>query len=153
MSTQISTKEDPIFAYRQAWIKAVKTADLDSLLALVTDDIVLMSPNDTTVYGKAEFQSWLEEYFQYFRMTAFSEPEREVVVNGDFAIERSAYMVAIVPVAGGSRMRDDGHFLTIWKHQPDDSWKIWQTMWNSIKPIGIGTNRYMSRLMQKKMPR
>jgi ketosteroid isomerase-like protein len=150
MSTQPAADEDVIAPYRRAFIQASKTGDVDALISLVEEDVVAMSPNDTTVYGKAEYRSWWEEYFQYFRLTAFEEPERNLVVHGDFAIEHSAYMIAIVAVNGGTRIRDDGRTLTIWRKQPDDSWKMWQTIWNSTKPIGVGTNRYMSRLMQKK---
>ena len=143
-------KEDPIAPYRQAWNTAFKAGDIEGLASLAGDDIVLMGPNDTTIFGKDEYRSWLEEYFQYFRVTALSEPERSVDISGDFATEHSAYMIAIVPVSGGGRIRDDGRTLSIWKRQPDGTWKIWQTIWNSSKPIGSGTNRYMSRLMQKK---
>jgi ketosteroid isomerase-like protein len=150
MSTRPVMKEDLILPYRQGVIKAAKAGDIEALMSFVTDDIVSMSPNDTTIYGKAEYRAWWEEYFQYFRLVAFSEPERNVIVNGDFATELADYMIAVAPVGGGTRLRDDGRTLTIWKRQPDDSWKMWQTIWNSTKPIGIGTNRYMSRLMQKK---
>src|SRR5438552_1978828 len=150
MNTQLAKPEDPIFAYRQKFIKAAKAGDTNMLVSLATEDIVLMSPNDTTVYGAAEYRAWWEEYYQYFRLVAFDEPERDVIINGDFGTENSAYMIAVVPAGGGSRIRDDGRSLTIWKLQSDGSWKIWQMMWNSSKPIGIGTNRYMSRLMQKK---
>jgi ketosteroid isomerase-like protein len=151
MSTQILMKDDPIFAYRHAFLQAAKDGDVDGLVALAADDIVSMSPNDTTVYGKAEYRAWWEEYFQYFKFEAFTEPERSVVMNGDYATEHSVYMLAIVPASGGNRIRDDGRSLTVWKRQQDGSWKIWQMLWNSITPIGIGTNRYMSRLMQKKV--
>src|SRR2546425_4842971 len=150
MSTQPLMKDDPILPFRQAFIQAAKAGDVDALVSCVADDIVSMSPNDTTVYGKDEYRAWWEEYFQYFRLVAWNEPERSVVINGDFATEHSAYMIAVVSAAGGSRMRDDGRTLSIWKRQQDGSWKIWQSIWNSTKPIGIGTNRYMSRLMQKK---
>jgi ketosteroid isomerase-like protein len=150
MSTEVSIIEDPIFTYRQAFLNAARSGDVDALVSLAADDIVSMSPNDTTVYGKEEYRAWWEEYFQYFRLAAFTEPERSVVMHGDFATEYSVYMIAVVPVGGGSRIRDDGRTLTIWKRQPDSSWKIWQIIWNSAKPIGIGTNRYMSRLMQRK---
>jgi len=153
MNTQLAKPEDPIFAYRQEFIKAAKAGDTNTLVLLATEDIVLMSPNDTSVYGAAEYRAWWEEYFQYFRVVAlvFDELQRDVIINGDFAIERSAHMIAVVPAAGGTRIRDDGQSVTIWKRQSDGSWKIWQMMWNSSKPIGIGTNRYMSRLMQKKV--
>ena len=150
MSTQVVTDKDPILAYREKYIRACKAGDIDTLVSLAADDIVVMSPNDTTVYGTAEYRAWWEEYFQYFRLTAFNEPERDVVLNGDYATEHSAYMVAILPVGGGTRIRDDGRALTIWKRQTDNSWKIWQMIWNSSKPIGSGTNRYMSRLFQNK---
>ena len=129
---------------------AAKAGDIDTVVSLVAEDVVIMPPNDTTIYGRDEFRAWWEEYYQYFRIVAWSESERDVTINGDFALERSGYMGAVVPVSGGSRIRDDGRFFTIWKRQSDGSWKIWQQMWNSIKPVGIGTNRYMSRMMQKK---
>jgi ketosteroid isomerase-like protein len=150
MSTQPAPKTDVIAPYREAFMNAAKAADVEALASMVEDDIVSMSPNDTTVYGKDEYRAWWEEYFQYFRLVAFSEPERNVVVNGDIAIEISGYMIAVAPANGESRIRDDGRTMTIWKRQADDSWRISQTIWNSTKPIGIGTNRYMSRLMQKK---
>jgi ketosteroid isomerase-like protein len=150
MSTQPLSAQDPIFRLRQTYIKAAIDGDVDALISLASDDIVVMSPNDTTVYGKAEWKAWWEEYFQDFRIVALTEPDRDLTISGDFATEVSGYMLAIVPVKGGTRIRDDGRFLTIWKRQPDGSWKMWQTMWNSVKPIGSGTNRYKSRLMQKK---
>jgi ketosteroid isomerase-like protein len=150
MSIQIFPTEDPIFVFRQKLLNALKGGDVDAVVSFAADDVVIMSPNDSTLYGKAEWKEWLEEYFQYFRFVVFNEPERSVVVNGDFATELTTYMIAIAPVGGTSRIRDDGRFLTIWKLQPDGAWKIWQMIWNSTKPIGIGTNRYMWRVTQKK---
>ena len=123
MSTQVSYNQDPIFALRQSIICAVKTHDIDTLVSLVADDAVIMPPNDTTIYGRDEWRGWWEEYYQYFGIAAISESEREVTINGDFAAERSGYMAAVAPVSGGSRIRDDGRFLTIWKRQADGSWK------------------------------
>jgi ketosteroid isomerase-like protein len=150
MSTHPSSSKDPIAGLRRAYNEAALRGDTDAMLSFATDDIVVMSPNDTTLYGKTEWKAWLEEYLQYFRVVSLTEPDRDVIVCGDIATEVSGYMLAIVPVSGGARIRDDGRMLTIWKRQPDRSWKMWQMMWNSMKPIGIGTNRYMSRLMQKK---
>ncbi len=149
MSTQPSSAKDPIFDLHQSFIKASREGDIQTLVLLGSDDIVCMSPNDTTLYGKDEWKAWWEEYFQFFRISALTESDRDVVIAGDYATEIWGYMIAIVPESG-TRFRDDGRFLTIWKRQADDSWKIWQIMWNSIKPIGSGTNRYMSRLKQKK---
>jgi ketosteroid isomerase-like protein len=150
MSTEVARTNDPILLYRQTFIDAAKAGDIEGMISVADDEVVIMSPNDSTLYGKNEWKEWLEEYFQYFRFTAFTEPERSIVFNGDFATECTVYMIAIAPVGGRSRIRDDGRFLTIWKRQRGGAWKMWQVMWNSTKPIGIGTNRYMWRTMQKK---
>jgi ketosteroid isomerase-like protein len=102
------------------------------------------------LFGPEEVGEWWKEYFEYFRITSITETEREVTINGDLAIHQSNYMIVITPMKGGTRIRDDGRFLRIWKRQPDGSWKMWRVMWNSIRPVGSGTNRYMSRLLQKK---
>ena len=150
MSSQPSSNENPILALREIFIDAMKSGDVDRLETLFADDAIYMPPNDTTLYGKPEVRAWHEEYLQYFKVTAFAFPERDVEITEDWAVERSTYMIAIIPVEGGTRIRDDGRILAIWKRQPGGSWKIWQQLWNSIKPVGIGTNRYMARLMQKK---
>jgi len=150
MSTEAVRQNDPIFPRRQKFIDAAKAGDIEAMTSLADDDVVIMSPNDSTLYGKAEWKEWLEEYFQYFRFAAFTEPERHIEFNDGFATECTAYMIALAPVGGRNRIRDDGRFLTIWKRQADGDWKMWQMIWNSTKPIGIGTNRYMWRFMQKK---
>ena len=141
--------DDPIFALRQKYVAAMKSGDIDVLASLCADDVVIMSPNDSTLYGIAEYREWLEEYRQNFRITAFTEPDRHIVIDGDYATEWSTYMVAIEPLAGSGRIRDDGRTFMIWRRQ-GGTWKIWQIMWNSEKPIGSGTNRYMWRSSQKK---
>ena len=153
MTTQPTSNQDPVSAQIQVFLDAFKAGDVDRFTSLFTDDTVVMPPNDTTLYGKAEVRAWHEDYRQYFRVVLISFPERDIAVTGDWAVERSSYTVSIAPAAGSGRIRDDGRRLVVWKRQPDASWKIWQMLWNSIKPIGIGTNRYMARLMQKKASR
>ena len=109
-----------------------------------------MPPNDTSLFGPEEVREWWKEYFEYFRLTSITVPERDVTFSGDLAIEEINYMIVITPVKGGTRIRDDGRFFFVWRRQPDGSWKMWRAIWNSIRPVGSGTNRYLSRLMQKK---
>ena len=141
---------DALLAARQVWVTSVKAGDLDKLASILDAETVWMPPNDTTLFGPEEVREWWKEYFEYFRVTSITVPEREVTIRGDLAIEESTYMIAITPVKGGTRIRDDGRMLTLWKLQSDGSWKMWRVMWNSIRPVGSGTNRYMSRLLQKR---
>jgi ketosteroid isomerase-like protein len=150
MSSKPLEATDQLLAVSQAFSAALKARDLDRLAALLDPEAIWMPPNDTSLFGAEEVREWWKEYFDYFRLTSISESEREVTINGELAIEQTNYMVVITPVKGSTRIRDDGRWLRVWKRQPDGSWKMWRAMWNSIRPVGSGTNRYMSRLLQKR---
>jgi ketosteroid isomerase-like protein len=150
MSTKPLEATDPLLAPSRAYMEAIKTRDFDKLTGLLDPEAIFMPPNDTTLFGPAEVLEWWKEYFDFFRLTSISESEREVTVSGELAVEISMHMIVITPVKGGTRIRDDARIFKIWKRQPDGSWKMWRVMWNSIRPVGAGTNRYMSKLLQKR---
>jgi hypothetical protein len=58
--------------------------------------------------------------------------------------------VTIVPKRQGARIRDDIRSLIVWKRDGDGTWKITQHIWNSVKPVGAGTNRFMTHMLDKK---
>lgn len=131
-------------------MKASISGDVDLLLSLFTDDAIVMPPNDTTVFGKEEIRAWWQEYFSFFRVTTSVETEREVTYAGDQAFDRAAFSVTIVPQQQGARIADDIRSLTVWRLGSDGEWRISHQIWNSTKPVGSGTNRYMTRMLQKK---
>jgi len=51
---------DPIAEGRHTWTEGVKTADAARVISTFCDDIVLMPPNETSLYGKGEAMEWLE---------------------------------------------------------------------------------------------
>lgn len=138
-----------IAAARQVWMDAWRGSDTKTMETILCDDVVFMPPNETSLYGKDEVMEWLSEYSEHFRVTVVNGTETELVLAGDLAIEQWSYMVAIELIHGNERIRDDGRFFTIWKQEPKGVWKISQTMWNSIRPIGTGTSRYLARLREK----
>jgi uncharacterized protein (TIGR02246 family) len=141
---------DPIPEKHQLLIDASKQGDVDALVSLFCEDAVLMAPNETTLYGRSELREWYEEYFQNFRITALGVTERDVTVLDGWAIERLGYTIAITPVAGGERIRDDSRWFAVWRRDPDGVWRMAQAMFNSIRPIGSGTSRFISRMSQKR---
>jgi len=143
------SQSDPLAALHRQFIAAVMSADVPAIVALYSDTAVLMPPNDTSLFGKRELEEWHREYFESFRVSVFEEVEREVEVFEACIVERWAYLVAIEPVGEGDRIRDDGRFLIIWKKEKGE-WLISQAMFNSIRPIGSGTSRFLARLSKKK---
>ena len=126
------------------------SGDLNKLVSLFAENAVVMPPNDTTLFGKDEIQTWWEDYFRHFRIASSVEIEREVTVGEHQLFERGSASVVIVPRARGPRIRDDIRDLVVWKRDASGTWKISHMIWNSIKPVGSGTNRYMTRMLQKK---
>ena len=130
------------------FIDAMKAGNVAQLVALLEDDVVFMPQADTTLYGKGEVEDWYKEYFEYFSVLDLDVTEHEATLAGDCLVERSGLSVKLVAKKGGTSIYDDARILSIWRRQPDGSWKMWQSMWNSVKAIGAGTNRFLVRFMQ-----
>ena len=130
------------------FIEAMKTSNVGELVALLEDEVVFMPQADTTLYGKKEVEDWYEEYFEYFSVLELDVTEHAVALAGDCLVERSGVSVKLVAKKGGTSIYDDARILSIWRRQPDGSWKMWQSMWNSVKAIGAGTNRFLVRFME-----
>jgi ketosteroid isomerase-like protein len=108
-----------------------------------------MATNDPSLDGKVEVADSFREYFAHFKITSFAESDRHETLLGDWAVERWSYQLAIQPTAGGDRILDEGRLLLVWKRSAKDEWQIAQQMWNSSRPIGSGTSRFMSLLKQR----
>ena len=149
MTRPLHQDKDPLLDGHAIWMEVSRTGDVGKLGVILSDDVLLMPPNETSLYGKSEVMEWFAEYFRDFRIASIVETDREIIVAEGIAIEHWTYMVAIDPLDGSTRIRDDGRFLTIWRRQDDGSWKISHNIWNSVRPIGSGTSRFLS-LMKKR---
>ena len=147
MSTE-NRDSDPIAEPRRRLNEAFLKSDVPTVLLYYGENSVLMAPNEPSLFGKREIEEWHHEYFSAFRIVALEQTEREVTMSDAWAVERWAYLVAIQSLTGEDRIRDDGRFLTVWGKE-DGAWRIQQTMFNSIRPIGSGTSRFLVRLKKK----
>ena len=146
MPADASTKDDPIIGERERHREALRRADLPTLVSSFRDDAIFMPSNETTLCGHADIRKWYEEYFRYFRIETLVETERSVTLMDEWAFERYAYAIALVPVNGGDRIWDDGRFLSVWRRGADNDWKMAQAIFNSIRPIGSGTSKFIARM-------
>src|SRR5262245_10997609 len=111
------------------WLNAMKANDAEALGRLVTADVVLMPPHQEPVAGPQAVINWFAGVVKQARTVEVDIPEREVMIAGDFGIERGAFTWKVAPTAGGSPIEDGGHFLAIWQRQPDGSWKVKRNIW------------------------
>ena len=111
------------------WLEASKQGDVDTLLTLLADDVIFITPGREP-FGKEQFANANEE-MKNMKM----EPDidiKEIEVAGDWAWMRSFLKVSFTP-AGGNATKHSGHILTIFQKQADGHWVIKRDA-NFVKP-------------------
>jgi len=127
--------KEPIDKGHQQWLSAMRSNDPEALGRIVTGDVILMPPHQEPVTGRQGVMNWFAAVVEQARTVAVGVPEREVILAGDFGIERGAFTWKVAPVSGGSQIEDHGHFVAVWQRQPDGGWKVKSNIWNSTLPV------------------
>jgi ketosteroid isomerase-like protein len=124
--------------------KAIQTADSAQAAALIrgdtagavayyADDAIVMAPNDKLAKGRDAIAKAIGNIFAAGKITAFSTHREDLLVTGDYAIETLSFEMTIQPKAG-KPMTDKGKGLTVFKKQPDGSYKAIRDIFNSDLP-------------------
>lgn len=104
------------------WISATREGDLETVLGLMTDDVVFLVPGREPM-GKREFAAASRTPPGTPRPAIEGASEiREIGVAGDWAWMRSELSVAVTP-PGGARIERAGYTLTILR-KVDGRWKL-----------------------------
>jgi ketosteroid isomerase-like protein len=120
-------------------LAAVNSSDDGRLLAVWSNDGILMPPNHAAIRGRAELQKYFKERFSGTRFR-FSFRLSDIQLAGDVAFERLAYTALIWPAEGGPPVEDAGKGLHVYRRQPDGSWKLALDIWNSDRPVAPHTS-------------
>lgn len=102
------------------WMLSSQTGDVDTVLSLMTDDVVFMTPGREP-FGKAEFASQSKN-MTGVKLQVESTPV-EIKVLGDWAYVRSHLTVKMTPPNGEPKTRT-GYTLTIFMRQPNGQWLL-----------------------------
>ena len=99
------------------WIAASRAGDLQTVLGLMSDDIIFMVPGRS--FGRAEFQA----AFQGMKGMAFDAVSEvlEVQVIGNHAWCRTHLKVTMSP-PNGNTVRRSGNTLSILRKEPNGKW-------------------------------
>ena len=108
-----SDDEKAIRALVDTWMRATKSGEAESVLSLMTDDVVFMVPGQEP-FGKEAFAA-ASKGMKGARFEVHSEI-REIKVLGDWAYMWTRLSVAMTP-PGGAPMKRAGHTLSILKKQ------------------------------------
>lgn len=102
------------------WMAASKAGDRDTVLSLMTDDVVFMVPGREP-FGKEAFAAAFEG-----QRPALIEGSADIVelkVLGDWAYLRNRLKVTVAPPGGPPTTRS-GYTLTILRKEPDGRWRL-----------------------------
>jgi uncharacterized protein (TIGR02246 family) len=102
------------------WMAASRAGDTQTVLGLMTDDVVFMVPGREP-FGKPEFAA-MSQGMKDVRVEGSSEI-RELRVLGEWAYLRSHLQISVTP-PGGNSVKRAGYTLTILRKQPDGRWLL-----------------------------
>jgi ketosteroid isomerase-like protein len=114
----------------EAYTAAINSNNLEAVVAVCTDDVVFLSPNEPAVVGKAAVRAWSAAYLKAFKIH-WDKTVRDFTVAGDWAFERYSYRQKDVPRAGGAPVTDTGKGLIVYHHDADARWRVARDAWNS----------------------
>ena len=118
----------------EGYVAAINSNNLDSLMAILTEDIVYQSPNAPEVVGKAAVREWGKGYLDAYTIH-WEKQTLDFIIAGDWAFERYKYKEHDIPKAGGPALDDVGKGLNVYHRDADGRWRVARDAWSSDLPI------------------
>jgi uncharacterized protein (TIGR02246 family) len=111
-----SIDEQEIRQLVSTWIAASKAGDVDTILSLMTDDVVFLLPGQPVMH-KADFAAAARARNQDAPQLDASSEIQEIRILGDWAFMWTKLTVVLTPPGGAQPLKRAGHTLTILKKQ------------------------------------
>lgn len=119
--------------FNRRYLGAINDGDIDALASLTTDGHMMIGSGRPPIIGKQALVDAMTRVFDTFSIDESWTPE-ETVASGDLAYQRGTYVVVATPQAGGDATRSTGHFLRIYRRQPDGAWLMVRDMLSADQP-------------------
>jgi uncharacterized protein (TIGR02246 family) len=118
------TPEQEIRALITKWIKASRAGDLDTILNLMTEDVIFLTPGNPPMQ-RQDFIAASKSMAGKITFDAHSEVQ-EITVTGDQAICWTRLEIVVMPLAGGTPVKRAGNTLSVLRRGSDNQWRIWR---------------------------
>jgi uncharacterized protein (TIGR02246 family) len=106
------------------WHRSTAAGDVDTVLGLMTEDVVFLVAGQLPMSGRAAFERGLRGLLAGHRIES-TQQVREVQVDGDLAYSWTELSVRVVPLAGGDApAARSGSALSILRRQQDGRWRL-----------------------------
>jgi uncharacterized protein (TIGR02246 family) len=115
---------------REQEIAAFSAGQPDALVAVFTDNAVVLPPGEAQLNSREAIRSWAQNLANEFTVRG-GYTGSDVQVVGDWAIERYTGFLTVTPKKGGPPVEDHLRGIHVYQRQADGSWRITQDIWNS----------------------
>jgi len=106
--------------------------DLDRMTRHLAADVVAMPPNRATTTGAAAFTASLRGFLGAYKVKVKYRTD-EIVISGDWAMERGTAVETMTPKSGGAAETSNAKYLWLY-HRKNTTWELARLMWNSSDP-------------------
>jgi uncharacterized protein (TIGR02246 family) len=119
----MTTDEHAIRDIVARWHSATAAGDVDTVLGLMTDDVVFLVAGRPPMRGRDAFERGLRGLLTQHRIESSGEI-REIGISGSLAYCWSELSVRVIPISGGHTTTRAGDALSILRKQADGSWRV-----------------------------
>ncbi|MGD2121641.1 MAG: nuclear transport factor 2 family protein [Gemmatimonadota bacterium] len=120
---------------RNAILSALHNDDIDGIMAALIDDHLTMAPGAPTVPDNEALFEWHQNRIDLYSFESEHSTD-DILLEGDIAVERWSGPSRLVSRGDGSMVEDFIKGIWVWQRQPDGSWKLLWSIWNSDLPVG-----------------
>ncbi len=114
--------------FDDAYNEAFNRGDAAGCAAFFTDDVMLLPPDQPMIRGKKAFVEAYQSRMKENSGGTHSNALVEYGVEGDLAYQVGTFAIT------DTDPPEQGKFVNILKRQPDGSWKVSVSIFNSDKP-------------------
>lgn len=116
------------------WVATCHAGDVEGWLALWDEGGIQLPPGAPMNVGKAAIRKAEVPLFAAFKFETFVINVTTTYVDRDLGFACGTTTYTLAPTAGGDKMKGDAKFETLFKRQPDGSWKVFTDTFNSNVP-------------------
>ena len=114
----MTTDEQQIRQLISTWMSATKAGDIETVLQLMSEDVVFLLPGRPPMIGRAAFAAASQGQAGQARPQINGQSEiQEIQISGDWAYMWTKLQVVVTPPGGAEPMVRAGHTLSVLKKE------------------------------------
>ena len=110
---------------------AVNTGDTAGVYRITSDDFEVMAPGQNALSG-ASAREFLSGILSHFRAELKPFTNEQIIVRGDWAIQRYTYELTLTPRSGGAPMTQRGDGIHLFQRDAAGAWRLSKDVFTSV---------------------